>query len=114
MHAPRRLAADAARSPPGNRGRSCRIVARAATTTPLLLGSAAASEQRLERRPRRPLAWPVVCVVEVDRLGRCFDALVTGGFAYVGWIAVAPPGRCGSRGGWALGEAQAAVHWEVT
>jgi hypothetical protein len=40
----------------------------------LLLPLAAGPEQKLERGPRRSLAWPVVYVLEVDCIGRRFQA----------------------------------------
>ena len=57
----------------------------------LLLPLAAGPEQKLERGPRRSLAWPVVYVLEVDRLGRRFHALVTGSAA--GGLGIQPPDR---------------------
>jgi hypothetical protein len=53
------------------------LVCPAAMRSALLLPLAAGPEEKLERRPRRSLTWPVVYVVEVDRLGRRFHALVT-------------------------------------
>jgi len=57
----------------------------------LLLPVAAGPEQKLERRSRRSLAWPVVYVVGVDRLGRRFHALVTGSAA--GGLGIQPVAR---------------------
>jgi hypothetical protein len=96
-HAPRpELAASqqapAAGRPPDQRGGSRRravgglgargrFIAPAATRSALLLRLAAGPEQMLGFGSRRWLACPVVYLVEVDRLGRCFHALVTGGAA---------------------------------
>jgi hypothetical protein len=75
------------------------IVAPAATRSAVLLAPATGPEQKLERGPRRSLAWPVVYVLEVDRLGRRFHALVTGsaagGWASGRWSAVSPTGGVG-------------------
>ena len=68
-----------------------RNVAPAATRSALLLPLAAGPLQKLERRPRRSLTWPVVCVVEVDRVGRRFHALATGSAA--GGLGIQPLDR---------------------
>ena len=107
---PRLLSCNNSRLP--RRQRQCSCVASAVTRSALLLRLAAGPEQKLERGPRRSLAWPVVYVVEVDRLGRRFHALVTGGAGRVGQIAAGPPCRLQSvssrRVRWAFGEARAA------
>jgi hypothetical protein len=66
-------------------------VAPAATRSALLLPLATGAEQKLERGPRRSLAWPVVYVLEVDRLGRRFHALMTGSAA--AGLGIQPPDR---------------------
>jgi hypothetical protein len=67
------------------------FVAPAARRSALLLPLGGGPEQKLERGPRRSLTWPVVYVVEVDRLGRRFHALVTGGAA--GGLGIQPLDR---------------------
>jgi hypothetical protein len=70
----------------------CPFVAPAATRSAVLLPLAAGSEQKLERGPRAGrLTWPVLHVVELDRLGRRYHALVAGNAAGCVGVRFAEP-----------------------